>query len=59
MDVASIVGSPVWAVVAAVAAPICFALTFVLLSKDPGDKRGQRPEHPAYTGPRTEDDEFE
>jgi hypothetical protein len=57
MLVASLIGNPALAVVAAVAAPVAFVITFWLLAKDPGDRRGRQHGHPAYTGPPEDDDD--
>ncbi len=58
MPVASLIGNPTWAVIAALSAPVAFGITFLLLSRDPGGGRGDQPSHPAYTGPPDDDDDL-
>ena len=53
----AMLGNGGWAIVAAIAAPIAFALTFLLFTKDPGTSRGAKPGHPAYWGDDIDDDE--
>ena len=52
--IGSIVGSPTWAVVAAIVLVVCFVLTYYILIHDPRP-RTPGPGHPAYEG--DEDDE--
>jgi len=54
MIVATLIGNPTWAVIAALATPLSFIILFILLSKDPGPRRHVDPGHPAYVG-RPED----
>jgi hypothetical protein len=51
---ATLIGNPTWIIVAAVSAPVAFALTFYLLAHQP---RGRRPEagHPAFEGEEEDD----
>ena len=46
---ATLIGNTTWIVIAAVSAPVAFAITFYLLAHEP-KKRQLRPGHPAYEG---------
>ena len=56
MIVATLIGDPTWAVVAAVLVPLAFVLLIYLLAKDPGPRRNVSEGHPAYVRGRDDED---
>ena len=48
MLIATIIGDPTGAIVAAIVAPVAFVIMFILLAKDPGQHRSIREGHPGY-----------
>ncbi len=52
MIIASLFGDPIGAIAAAVIAPLCFVILFVLLARDPGPRRHVTEGHPAYVAGR-------
>jgi len=51
---ATLIGNPTWNVIAAVSAPVAFAITFFLLAHEPR-KRRLHPGHPAFEGDDEDD----
>jgi hypothetical protein len=46
--IATLIGDPTGAIVAALAVPVAFIIMFVLLAKDPGHHRSVGEGHPGY-----------
>ncbi len=52
MLIATIIGDPTGAILAAIVAPVAFVIMFILLAKDPGRHRSVGEGHPGYVPER-------